>query len=340
VLILEFPQPSFRSTSRQHRYLIAGPACARSDRNRYLPQHNNNVNTSVLYAGEGALKMLQVHSDPIHTQTISAGKHAYSLLTRVSIRWPPEDAYENTETTVISVNNFFVDLRVEKQTRRLDWATAGVRLVDQNDSRRITFLHTINSRNTFQHIDTGLFTQLDNGDEMETGTMIRLGDPQGAFPRQYEEVWRQRRPINVPGQNIAWILEGAGSRVSLTQNSDGVGSEESKEVETFLARLGSVYIAVRQPTRIVQTPQANGSFSFQKFGDIEGVSVRHEEYAGKRGWVEKFVTGPEGRDLPTMQKNKSDFIPAQEGKGNWRKPSQKVTIRGEEYVVRGFADIS
>jgi hypothetical protein len=134
VLILEFPQPSFRSTSRQHRYLIAGPACARSDRNRYLPQHNNNVNTSVLYAGEGALKMLQVHSDPIHTQTISAGKHAYSLLTRVSIRWPPEDAYENTETTVISVNNFFVDLRVEKQTRRLDWATAGVRLVDQNDS--------------------------------------------------------------------------------------------------------------------------------------------------------------------------------------------------------------
>lgn len=78
--------------------------------------------------------MLQVHTDPIHTQTISAGKHAYSLLTRVSIRWPPEDAYENTETTVISVNNFFVDLRVEKQTRRLDWAIAGVRLVDQNDS--------------------------------------------------------------------------------------------------------------------------------------------------------------------------------------------------------------
>lgn len=86
--------------------------------------------------------MLQVHTDPIHTQTISAGKHAYSLLTRVSIRWPPEDAYENTETTVISVNNFFVDLRVEKQTRRLDWAIAGVRLVDQNDSSVFSFLCT------------------------------------------------------------------------------------------------------------------------------------------------------------------------------------------------------
>lgn len=169
--------------------------------------------------------------------------------------------------------------------------------------------------------------------------MIRPGDPAGPFPRQYEEIWRPRKPIHVPGQNIAWILEAAGSHVSLTLNTDGVGSEESKEVETFLARIGGTYIAVRQPTRIVQTPLVGGGFAFQKFGDMEGVSVRHEEYAGKRGWVEKFVTGPEGKDLPTMQKNKSDFIPAQEGKNNWRKPSQKVTIRGEEYVVRGFADM-
>lgn len=88
--------------------------------------------------------MLQVHSDPIHTQTISAGKHAYSMLTRVSIRWPPEDAYENTDTTVICVNNFFVDLRVEKQTRRLDWAIAGVRLVDQNDPSVFFLCHELN----------------------------------------------------------------------------------------------------------------------------------------------------------------------------------------------------
>jgi hypothetical protein len=86
-----------------------------------------------------------------------------------------------------------------------------------------------------------------------------------------------------------------------------------------------VYLAIRQPTRIVQTPQANGSFSFQEFGDIEGVSVRHEDHAGgKRGAVDKFVTGSEGRDLPTMQNNKSDFIPAQEGKGNWRKSRERV----------------
>lgn len=203
----------------------------------------------------------------------------------------------------------------------------------------MTFLHTINSRNTFQQIDSGLFETLESGDELEKGFMIRPSDGPNALPREYLEVWRQRNPINVPGPNIAWVLEGAGSRVSLTQNSDGFGSEETKEVETFLARLGSVYIAVRQPTRIVQTPSGNGNLTFQKFGDVEGVSVRHEEYAGKRGWVEKYVIGPEGRDLPTMQKNKSDFLAAGEGKGNWRKPSERVTIRGEEYVVRGFAEI-
>lgn len=204
---------------------------------------------------------------------------------------------------------------------------------------RVTFLHTINSRDTFQQIDTGVFTTLESGEELETGTACRLGDHPG-FPRQYEEVWRQRKPIHVPGSNIAWILEGAGSHVSLTQSSDGSGGEESQEVETFLARIGGTYIAIRQPTRIVGTPRVTGGYSFKKFGEVHGVSIRHEEFAGKKGWVEKYVMGPEGKDLPTMQKNKSDFVPAQEGKGNWRKPSQKVTIRGEEYVVRGFADIS
>lgn len=77
-----------------------------------------------------------VHSNPIQMQTMSMGKHAYSLSSRVSIRWPPEDPYENTDTTVLSVNNFFVDLRVEKDTKKLDWAIAGVRIVDQNDSSR------------------------------------------------------------------------------------------------------------------------------------------------------------------------------------------------------------
>lgn len=83
---------------------------------------------------------------PIYTQTITAGKHAYSMSQRVSIRWPPEDAYENTDTIVLSVNNFYVDLRVEKgpagsapSARKLDWATAGVRLVDANDPSMFSF---------------------------------------------------------------------------------------------------------------------------------------------------------------------------------------------------------
>lgn len=206
---------------------------------------------------------------------------------------------------------------------------------------RVTFLHTINSRSTFQHVDIGLFTPMDNGDEMETGTMIRPSDPMGSFPRQYEEVWRQRTPITTPGPNIAYVIESAGSHVSVIQNMDGNGAEESKEVETFLARIGGTYIAIRQPTRIIQTPKGSvGGYTFQKFGDTEGVSVRHEEFVPKRGWTEKFVMGPEGKELPTMMRGRSDFAQAQEGKGNWRKPGQRVLVRGEEYVVRGFTDMS
>lgn len=205
---------------------------------------------------------------------------------------------------------------------------------------RVTFLHTINSRSTFQHVDMGHFTPMDNGDEMETGTMLCPTDPVGSYPRQYEEIWRKRKPIPVPNSNIAYVIESAGSHVSLTQNMDGNGAEESKEVETFLARIGGTYIAIRQPTRIVQTPKAVGGYTFQKFGDTESVSVRHEEYAPRRGWVEKFVTGPEGKELPSMMRGRTDFALAQEGKGNWRKPGQRVVVRGEEYVVRGFADVS
>jgi Protein HRI1 len=101
------------------------------------PHHTGKA----VHAGEGEAKMqaYQQFHNPIKTQTLYTGKHAYSLSQRVSIRWPPEEAYENTDTTVLSVNNFFVDLRVEKQTRKLDWAIAGVRLVDPTDPSMFFF---------------------------------------------------------------------------------------------------------------------------------------------------------------------------------------------------------
>lgn len=49
--------------------------------------------------------------------------------TRISIRWPPAPAEEPTDTLVLSVGEYYVDLRVKKSDGSIDWALAGLRIV-------------------------------------------------------------------------------------------------------------------------------------------------------------------------------------------------------------------
>jgi hypothetical protein len=53
--------------------------------------------------------------------------------TRVSLRWLPEPAFENTDTVVLSVRKWYVDLRVDKGTGTIDWAIAGERIVESDE---------------------------------------------------------------------------------------------------------------------------------------------------------------------------------------------------------------
>lgn len=62
------------------------------------------------------------------------------LSTRISIRWIPESASENTDTIVMSVKGWYVDLRVDKITNDIDWAIAGQRVVDSEDSSMLLSL--------------------------------------------------------------------------------------------------------------------------------------------------------------------------------------------------------
>ena len=55
--------------------------------------------------------------------------------TRVSLRWPPEPAHETTDTIVMSVQDWFLDLRIDKETGEIDWAIAGQRLVESEEPR-------------------------------------------------------------------------------------------------------------------------------------------------------------------------------------------------------------
>lgn len=47
------------------------------------------------------------------------------ISTRLSLRWLPEDPFENTDTLVLMVDEWYVDLRIDKQSGALDWAIAG-----------------------------------------------------------------------------------------------------------------------------------------------------------------------------------------------------------------------
>lgn len=48
----------------------------------------------------------------------------------------PEPPFENTDTLVLIVGEWYVDLRIDKQSGGLDWAIAGQCLQQNTDPRR------------------------------------------------------------------------------------------------------------------------------------------------------------------------------------------------------------
>lgn len=55
--------------------------------------------------------------------------------TRISLRWLPEPARETTDTIVMSVNDWYLDLRMDQNTGEIDWAIAGQRIVESQEPR-------------------------------------------------------------------------------------------------------------------------------------------------------------------------------------------------------------
>ncbi|OKP14546.1 hypothetical protein PENSUB_13898 [Penicillium subrubescens] len=60
--------------------------------------------------------------------------------TRVSLRWLPGPPFENTETLVLMVGEWYVDLRVDKESGALGWAIAGQYLLKDTNPRMCRFL--------------------------------------------------------------------------------------------------------------------------------------------------------------------------------------------------------
>ncbi|KAI9038833.1 uncharacterized protein KD926_010166 [Aspergillus affinis] len=244
------------------------------------------------------------------------------LSTRISIRWIPEPASETTDTVVMSVKGWYVDLRVDKTSGDIDWAIAGQRIVDSQESSRVQFTHEIDSHNSFNVADCGTFSALPNGDDLEIGSMTRPDKP-GAPVTKYEEVWRELTFREGPeglGKGISWVLE----------SKHNIEEGEEKEVaRTFLARVWGTYIVIRQ-TQNIGRSHSSGDISVK---DGMGVSARREEWDSSAGWVPRYVLPGKGEELPSM-KNLDG-----EGTGAWRTPGATVIVSGEKYTVQAFEEI-
>ncbi|OJJ43636.1 hypothetical protein ASPZODRAFT_154473 [Penicilliopsis zonata CBS 506.65] len=239
--------------------------------------------------------------------------------TRVSLRWPPEPAFESTDTLVLSVKYWYVDVRVDKESGRLDWGIAGQRLVESKEPSKVLFTHEIDSHNAFDAVDCGTFVQLPNGDDLETGEMPRPDLP-GAPVRAYEEVWRalsfRTGPEGSPG-GISWVLE----------------SEENEEAEavtvaikkTFLARIWGSYLAVQQELTVRRWREGG---EWKKTVVTGGeVSARREEWEGTQ-WTPVYVVGEQGETLPSLGRSVNDGLQVP---GN-----EAVVVEGQRFLVRAF----
>lgn len=67
---------------------------------------------------------------------------ASQVVQRISIQWLPEPAYEDTDTIALNVGGYFIDLRVEKETKVIQWSRAGERILLKEDPRK-SFLPVI-----------------------------------------------------------------------------------------------------------------------------------------------------------------------------------------------------
>ncbi|KAE8355901.1 hypothetical protein BDV28DRAFT_16768 [Aspergillus coremiiformis] len=245
------------------------------------------------------------------------------LSKRISLRWLPEPAFETTDTIVMSVKGWYVDLRVDKESGDIDWAIAGQRVVDRDEPSRVRFTHEIDSRDSFDAVDCGDFRPLSIGVDVEFGSMPRPDLP-GSPVTEYEEVWEAlkfREGPEGPGMGVSWVVE------SKCDVQIGEG-EEVEIMRTFAARVWGTYLVLRQRQVLARLP---GSDAVVVKNGMR-VSARREEWDSSAGWVVKYVLGPDGGSLFSAK----DI----EVKELGQMPGGTVVIRGEVYTVRSYEAIA
>ncbi|KAL2809838.1 hypothetical protein BJX63DRAFT_403927 [Aspergillus granulosus] len=242
------------------------------------------------------------------------------LSTRISLRWPPEPAFESTDTLVLSVDSWYVDLRVDRASGAIDWAIAGERLQDQG-SNEVLFTHELDSRNSFGVADCGSFSSLPNGDDLEVGVMPRSDLP-GSPVREYEEVWRKLlfQPAG-ESSGLSFVLEAGGD----VQLDDG----EKEVIRTFIGAIWGTYIVLRQ-RQVLARPAGEAKTIIRSGGEV---SALREDFVHGSGFRVKYSIGPEVGELPAQRDVEAVLTDGH------LFPGKKVIVQGEEYVVRALEDL-
>ncbi|UQC89964.1 uncharacterized protein CLUP02_15495 [Colletotrichum lupini] len=140
---------------------------------------------------------------------------------RISIRWLPEPAYEDTDTIALNVGRYFIDLRFTQETQTVQWSRAGERITLKTEPPTFRWTHIIDSLNLTVP-DDAYFEKLPNGDDLEIGTTPC--PHRNGVPTDYEEVWRDvtKRGTN---KTPSWIIQ-------------------SKDGRTFIGKVGVIYLSI------------------------------------------------------------------------------------------------
>ncbi|WVF71738.1 hypothetical protein IAT40_006546 [Kwoniella sp. CBS 6097] len=151
---------------------------------------------------------------------------------RVSIAWSGQSAIEDTDTLVLTIEGYSLDLRVfnmgpNKGT--IDWSTVahvGETEGSTKENPKLRWDHIIDSRPPTSMPDQGVFDSLPNEDVTETGTMH---NPKTDRYEPYVETWRR---LNL-GQNVPYlVLERQGLKSK-------TGKDDHQEEGVFIGRVGT-----------------------------------------------------------------------------------------------------
>ncbi|KAH7000676.1 hypothetical protein EDB80DRAFT_811980 [Ilyonectria destructans] len=169
-------------------------------------------------------------------------------LQRISLRWLPDAAFEDTVTIALNVGGYFIDLRVTTQGSSIQWSRAGERIILKEEPLTCRWTHIIDSLDLTVP-DEAYFVKLENGDDLEIGS-TPCPHKDGAVAA-YEEVWRDIT-ANMQAGDQSWIL----------QSSDGT---------TFIGKVGSIYLAIKKDmdgTFAARKEELNGTWrvSFESEG--------------------------------------------------------------------------